>query len=241
MPFEKLPYSFNPPEGHISSANNRTAGADYPYYIGYWFAMPHRASRIIEMLNEKEKHGIADFKRMLGDFKSKHVEKYLETLVGILSNATNLTANELKALEILRTWDMVLTAECNAAPVFEKFYITFIKNTVKDEMGEELYDEFLGGGGLSRELFDHVWRNPASVWVDNVNTPEIEKFENIVLTSYSEAVNWLEETMGTNPDKWKWGELHQLTINHPMGGVKILERIFNLNIGPFPVGGSYIQ
>jgi len=239
LPFEKLPYTYNPPQGHISSANNRTAGDDYPYYIGYWFSLPNRAERIIEMLNEKDKFDVGDFEEMLADFKSKHVERYLDKLVRLLSAENNLSSNEQKALESLKGWDMVLNPESIATTIFENFFMLFVKNIVIDEMGEDLYAEFIGGSGLNRELFDHVWRNPNSAWVNNINTSEEESFEDMVLLSFRETVKWLEENLGNNPDEWEWGSIHKLSLDHPMGSVKILERIFGLNKGPFTVGGSY--
>lgn len=45
--------------------------------------------------------------------------------------------------------------------------------------------------------------------------------------------------MGPDASQWKWGEIHTLTVSHPMGRVKILDRLFGLNRGPFPIGGSY--
>jgi penicillin G amidase len=104
-------------------------------------------------------------------------------------------------------------------------------------MGEDLYREF--GSGLLRNMFDHIWRNPTSSWVDNVNTTEVETFEEMVVLSFREAIKWLEETMGNDAAKWEWGKIHQLSIKHPMGTVKILDQIFGLNKGPFPVGGSF--
>jgi penicillin amidase len=72
-----------------------------------------------------------------------------------------------------------------------------------------------------------------------VHTDANETFEDIVVLSFRESVDWLKETFGNDPAKWQWGEIHQLTIAHPMGSVKILDRIFGLNKGPFPVGGSF--
>lgn len=239
LPFEKLPYTYNPAQGHISSANNRTTGDDYPYYIGYWFSRPNRAERIIEMLNGKEKLGVEDYKNMLADHKSKHIELYLPGLVETLSGVSSLNTNEMKTLENLRNWDMVLSSYSNAAPVFEKFYLVFLKNIAYDELGEDLYNEFLGSGGLNRDFFNHIWRNRESTWINNINTSEVETFEDIVLASFRETVKWMEENQGNNPDKWEWGKIHQLTVAHPMGSVKILDRIFGLNKGPFPVGGSF--
>ena len=238
LPFEKLPYTFNPPQGFISSANNRTVGDDYHYYIGYWYSIPNRADRIVEMLNSKEKLGIEDYKAMQADFKSKLVERYLNKLIAAISTANDLTVNEQKALEYLKNWDMVLKPESIATTIFEKFYLLFIKNTVIDEMGENLYTEFIGSG-LCKELFDHVWRNPNSSWIDDINTEERESFEDMVLITFKQTVAWLEDNMGNNPNGWEWGKIHRLILGHPMGSVKILDRIFSLNKGPFPVGGSF--
>lgn len=238
LPFEELPYTYNPPQGHISSANNRTTSSEYPHYIGYWYSMSNRADRIIELLNAKDLLDIDDFKEMLADWKSKHVERYLPMLIDVLSNANNLSANQQKALESLQEWDMVLDRESVAATVFETFYLHFIKNIAKDEMGTELYNEFLGTK-LDKELFDMVWRNPQSAWIDNIDTPDIETFEDIVLLSFNDAVEWLQQELGNNIEKWEWGKIHRLTLAHPMGSVKLLDKIFNLNRGPFAVGGSF--
>jgi penicillin G amidase len=237
LPFDELPYTYNPPEEYVSSANNRTIGDDYPYYIGHWFDLPFRIDRIREMIEEKDQYRPDDFKMMQADFKSKLVERYIGDLLEILSNETGFTANEQAAFDFLAEWDMVLSSESCAATVFEHFYNTFIKNILIDEIGEEQYQGF--GSGLARNMFDHVWRNRTSSWVNNIHTPENETFEEMVVMSFKETVLWIEENLGTNPEGWNWGKIHQLAIKHPMGSVKMLDRILKLNKGPFPVGGSF--
>ena len=37
----------------------------------------------------------------------------------------------------------------------------------------------------------------------------------------------------------KYFSLHQLTLMHPMGGVSIVDKLFKVNRGPYPVGGSF--
>ena len=77
MPFEELPFEFNPERGYVSSANNKTVPDDYPYYISHWFAQTHRINRIRQMLDAKPKLGVEDFEKMHSDFKSNLVEKIL--------------------------------------------------------------------------------------------------------------------------------------------------------------------
>lgn len=237
LPFEELPYAYNPPENQVSSANNRTTGPDYPYHIGHWYATPARIDRIRQMINEKPQLDVEDFKRMQADFTSSFAATYTPELLEIVSRKSDLNPLESQALNNLKNWNYNLTADCKATPVFEFFFMTFMKNALSDELGDTLFRSL--ASGIMRHGFLYLWENRSSAWIDNVNTAETETFEDLVVKSFADAVQQLSTQYGDNPDKWKWGEMHQLTLRHPMGGVKILDRIFGLNKGPFPVGGSF--
>ena len=56
IPAAELPRLFDPPEGFIATANNRTLGRDYPYVMGYNWALGYRAHRIAELLRAEECH-----------------------------------------------------------------------------------------------------------------------------------------------------------------------------------------
>jgi penicillin G amidase len=237
LPFEEMPFTFNPAEGQVSSANNKTIAEDYPYYIGYWFDFSARIDRIRTMLNEKEIFSPLDFMQMQADQQSVFASDYAGTITAIVSDSDSLSANELKALELLTSWNMTLDKESVATTVFEKFYITFLQTVMIDELGEKQFKEL--GSGLLRHFFEHIWRNPTSDWIDDVHSPEPESFEDIVFLSFRKAVKSLEENYGNEPDTWKWGNLHQLTLKHPLGRVEMLDKLLGLNKGPFPVGGSF--
>ncbi len=239
VPFEELPYSFNPAEGHLSSANNRTIGAEYPYNFGYQFAAPHRIDRIREVLKSKPKIGVDDFKEMLADFKSKKVDQYLPGMLEVLKAQQGFSTNEAKALEKLSNWDGVLDAKSGAAAVFERFFIEFPRKLAHDELGDALYTELLGNRWAVLNLLEHVWKNHQSSWIDNVNTPKIETIDNLLVDSFKKTVEWLEQNLNKDADKWQWGKIHTIAIKHPLGSVKILNRIFKLNRGPYEVGGTY--
>ena len=58
--------------------------------------------------------------------------------------------------------------------------------------------------------------------------------------SLTDAVDWLSEKYGKNPDRWEWGRLHAVTFFHlPLGssGVAPLERLFNGRT--IPARGDY--
>jgi penicillin amidase len=87
VPFEQLPHSYNPESGFVSSANNKTVGDDYPYYIGIYFALEYRIKRIRELLNQKEKLSIEDFIEIQNDQSSGLVKKLQNDIIDILNKA----------------------------------------------------------------------------------------------------------------------------------------------------------
>ncbi|MBW2141306.1 MAG: penicillin acylase family protein [Deltaproteobacteria bacterium] len=239
VPFDDLPHSFNPGSGFVSSANNKTAPNDYPHYISQWFDLPFRIDRIREMLTEKDKLSQEDFKRMHSDHKSKLVAGMKHDLVSAVQGSKDLSALETQSLNIITSWDGILARQSSAASIFEAFYGAFIKNVFADEMDEELYDDFLSRSMLPRYAVDNIWRKKGSAWCDDVTTDGVkETFTDMVLISFKDAVSSLNEKYGSDPKKWEWRKIHQLTLNHPMGSVKIVDMLFNLNRGPFEVGGS---
>ncbi|TVR74044.1 MAG: penicillin acylase family protein [Marinilabiliales bacterium] len=240
VPFDELPYTYNPPKGFVASANNRTIGDDYPYYISHWFDPPNRYDRIVEMLTEKERLSPDDFKSMLGDKKSMLTEKILPGLLHELKKADNPTINERRAMEMLRDWDLVYDAARPEPLIFEKFYMKFIENLLREDMGEELYEEFLGSKILVRNIVDRVWDAEESAWFAGTKTDSGPgTFTGLVTKSFIEAIEQAEHRYGPNVERWAWGDAHTFTLNHPMGSERILDIVFNINRGPYSPGGSF--
>ncbi|OQY00650.1 MAG: hypothetical protein B6I20_08495 [Bacteroidetes bacterium 4572_117] len=238
--FDSLPHEFNPERGYVSSANNKTVGDDYPHYISYWFAQPDRIDRIREMIEAKEKLSVDDFKLMLADRKSKMPEKILPKIIIELEKEQNFSPIQTKAFEMLKNWDYSMAENNSSASVFEYFYICFAKNLAFDEIGKDLYPDFQGNKTLVRSTIQSVLKTPESTWFDNINTPEkTENITDIVIKSFKDATDSLQLKLGNSPEHWEWGKIHTFTLEHPLGKVNILNRLFKLNKGPFPVPGSY--
>jgi penicillin amidase len=239
VPFEELPHVFNPEGGSVSSANNNTVGSDYPYYISHWFALPYRIDRIREMLEEKEKLSIQDFQRMQADQKSKMAEKILPILIAGVRESKGLNGLETRTIEMLSSWDAVLSATSPEASVFEMFFEFFIQNLLLDEMGDELYRRFISSSLLYENALEHFVTAQESSWFDDVRTEGMEEnFTDIVQKSFKDTVAFFENEMGPDPKKWKWGQIHRLTLEHPLGSVKILDWFFKFDNGPYPLGGG---
>ncbi len=238
VPFEELPYSYNPETGYVSSANNRTVGDDYPYYIGTWFSLPNRVERIREMIAEKEVLGTEDFKSMLRDQKSHFARKMTPLYLEALQNNTEGVYGE--AYKILEQWDYHMGASSSAALIYEILWLELNSAIFHDELGDELYPFVLQNNVIPRNLINRVRITGESIWCDDVTTSEVtESIEDNIRTAFHHTVDTLSAMYGSDPSKWQWGDLHTLKLMHPMGGVSIVDQLFKVNRGPYPVGGSF--
>jgi len=238
VPFEELPYSFNPEIGHVSSANNRTVGDDYPYYIGNWYGLPDRLERIREMLDGQQEHGIDDFRRMLRDqtshFAKKMTPVYLEALAGQTENIYR------SAHQLLENWDHNLEVTSSAALIYEILWLELNRAMFLDELGDELYPLMLQNKVIHLNLINRVRITGESGWCDDVTTPDItETFHDNIRSAFHHAVDTIASMYGEDPESWQWGDLHKVSLIHPMGGVDIVDKLFRVNRGPYPVGGSF--
>ncbi len=239
VPFEELPFEYNPERGYVSSANNKTVPDNYPYIVSHWFATTDRIDRIREMLEAKEQLNADDFAAIQADVKSKKAEHITPVFVAAIKSAGNLNETEKTVFSTFEKWDYKLTAESQAAAVFEVLYRKVCENLVSDELTPELLKAIKGQKMLLENLLINIQNNNNSEWIDDKNTPERESFADIILKSFKETVADLTAEQGSDPEKWQWGKLHTFTISHPLGVVKMLDKTFHLNRGPFEMKGSY--
>jgi penicillin amidase len=235
VPFEQLPTSYNPEKGYVSSANNKTVTEGYPYYISADFELPYRINRIRQMLDEKQVYSIEDFKRMILDQHSDYAALLTPYILKLENRKNELTSSEAGALNTLAGWDYDMNAGLVSPSVFEFFRISFINNLLADELGD-LYSNFYQKTG--DYYIYRILKNGPDDWVDNINTPQKETLDDIVLKSFKDCISSISKQYGDDQTKWKWGSIHKITIEHPLGSVKILDRIFGLNSDEFGIGGS---
>lgn len=236
VPFDSLPNSYNPESGFVYSANQRTVGKDYPYYISVWFDLPNRAERIRQTLQETDKMSVQDFKELQNNQVSYLAEKFVPEILDAI-NPYRLRKNEAKAYEILERWDYNYHPDSAAPLIFEKFYHVFAQKLLADEMGDSLFEEF-GKYDLQIDYFmDKLIVNKKSVWCDDITTDTKEDFAITALTAFKRTIGLLTNELGENPEIWHWGELHKVNLEHPLGKVKLLDWAFNLN-RLLPAGGA---
>ncbi|MBV9384951.1 MAG: penicillin acylase family protein [Chroococcidiopsidaceae cyanobacterium CP_BM_ER_R8_30] len=91
IPFEQLPFAFNPTQGYIATANNAMVGSDYPYLITSEWDYGYRAQRVVDMIKQKmHLINFTDIKQMQGDNKHLNTEVMIPILLQIPLNNNHL-------------------------------------------------------------------------------------------------------------------------------------------------------
>ena len=230
IPFEEQPYTLNPVEGYIVTANNQVHPRDYPYLITKDWAYGFRAQRIVDMLNSAPgKIDIPYIQSIQGDAFDANAPLY----VPILLETEGLSEEHIN---LLKDWDYQDRANSSGAAMFNAFWRAFIKNTFNDDMPEERnYPE---AGSRMNETMRRI--NESSTWWDDKSTTDaVETREDIIRKSFDEGIAELEDIFGKDISKWNWGEMHAATFrNGTLGesGIGPIEALFNR--GPFPTGGG---
>ena len=239
IPFEELPYTFNPEEGYIVTANNQVNPRDYPYLITKDWDYGYRAQRIVDMLQSApDKIDIAYLQSMQGDSKDLGAEALLPVWDEISLPADDTALNHKHTLELWKSWDYQSTADSVPAAIYQWFWWNLLQNTLADDMPEGVFEY---GGDRDFEIMRHLIETPNDVlWDDKTTNNVVETRDDIYLASLFETVEQVEDNYGYDNTQWPtWGSLHTSTFrNSTLGesGIFLIEDLFNR--GPFETSGG---
>ena len=231
--FSENPHSENPEVGYLISANNKPPAVNGYNYPGY-YTPDIRAVRIKKLLDSKNKVGMEDMKKMHRDVVSDSDNETAKAFVNDLEELVETDA-EKEGLDYLRDWDGDYNLESSAAVIYAKLQFYMLEYGIKDELGQDDFDALLNSYLIKRTIPD-LFVNDASLWWDDVNTPEKETRIDILSKAYSKTINDLVAQLGNKLDAWKWGDVHTLTHEHPIGKKEPFDKLFN--VGPFPDPGT---
>ena len=233
IPFDELPYAYNPPEGYIVTANNAVVDPDYPHLLTTGWDFGYRAERIVEMIETAPGPiDAAYIEAMQADNKNLNAAVLLPVLDKIPLDDARL---EL-ARSILMDWDLQQHMSSPAAALFEVFWKNLLQKTFDDDLPEDFR---AGGNSLWFEIVRQLVQQPDSGWWDDKETLAVETRDDMFRAAFLAAVDELEQLQGNNPERWNWGDLHTVTFR--VGGLgesgnPLVEFLFNR--GPFRTSGG---
>ena len=234
LEFSENPSAVNPPWNYVYSANNQPDSIAGMLYPGYYLP-ENRANRIVELLDEIDDWDKNAMMIMITDGTSSVNVEILRNLTKRV-NVKELSEDDINLLDKLSAWDGDSHLKSVEATIFHRWVYFFLSNTFEDELGPELFQQFLSTH-FHKRLIAPMALKKESVWWDNTFTEEtIENKKDIVLTSFKMALESLKAEFGESSSQWTWDKVHTLEHGHPIGQVDMFRSFFN--VGPFPVDGT---
>ena len=240
VPFNKMPYLYNPESGFIATANNKTIGDSFPYYISGLWADPSRAQQIVNRLDTMNQATIEDMQSIQLDHTSQFAQEITPVLLSVKTGDETGIIKE--ALNILENWDYVEDVESKGALIFHSIMRQLTISLFADELqliGDNYLKAFTSIKYLHSRNLRKILFEGNSSWIDDITTRDkIETLHDIIKKAIHNGINDIENYVGPNINNWQWGRAHSLTHEHKLGSSKILDWIFGFNIGPYFSGGS---
>lgn len=233
---EELPESFNPLDNFVATANNKPA-KDYKYYISNLYEPPYRAMRIEEVLKTKNNMTSQEFKLLQNDVVSLQAKELMKYVLDAFRDSAKNTQDENKLFGQIKKWDYDCGKLSGLASLFAEFELRLYVNLYKDKLGEDLFNEYIYVNNVpvrnTVKLFKHN-----NSWLFGVSKDSLKSDQRneLIRRSFREALGNVRNNFHeTDINKCEWGDAHKVVINHPLGVVSSLNRVFN--IGPFEIGG----
>jgi len=234
--FDYNPSLQNPRDAFVVSANQYHDSLEGISYPGY-YAPDTRFRRIKSRLVLMTAATVDSMQSINTDVISETEAEVARTIAGVLRNSgQSFNPVQKEALDLLENWDGNHRLRDQEPTVYYKVLGNIFERTFMDEFDEEKYNQLLKTH-LIKRTYPELFKNPASLWWDNVSTPrKKENRTSIFVASFIQSVDDLMEEFGGDPTEWRWENIHFVEHPHPLGKVDILRPWFN--VGPFPAPGG---
>ncbi|MCC9019512.1 penicillin acylase family protein [Flavobacterium lipolyticum] len=193
---DKLPYSYNPDQGYVFSANNNPYKiSNSPLIYGHYLEL--RANKIDSYLSAKEKLSVEDMKSMQLDNTNSLAELAIPVLLKRMPSGKN------KYLKEFSLWNCKYDKDSNLAPLFELWW-TKIKNNTWDELLRYKMTKLVPDDLV---LLDMISNDPNNKYFDLLSTEKTETASDIIALSFNQMLN--DTTKRSN-----WGNTNKIDIMH---------------------------
>jgi len=217
-PLEATPHSFNPERGWLATCNNKPDQSHLSYPLQGSFD-PGRIMRISELLSAKDQFSAADFQQYQTDRRDAYLLSWKERFAGLLENS-----GEAEWSRRILAWDGQVSSKSAEAALL----IRFLEQVEKD-----LFSGKVEGRVPTVKWWDleRFLTEPAlAEWLDDPATQAAEDSDALLRQS-------LKKTLAAYQGQ-AWGEIHNLTMEHPLAVVPGVSELLGLRRGPWPYGGT---
>jgi penicillin amidase len=218
VPYEEMPAVQDPECGYVITANNRIAPDEFPHHITSDYLDGYRARRIEALLLAQPEHDAESFEAMQSDnYSIPGVES-----VHRLARLRPRDQREVSAIERLKSWDGRLARDSVAASIYQAFTMRLAREVARSAIRDrDLTERWLDRSDSG--FINHVtspWRwhsHLLALWEEGDEELVGRPWEELVLDALRGALDDLEDRLGPDPDRWRWGRLHRLEFPHLIG------------------------
>jgi penicillin amidase len=229
VPYEELPALTDPESGYVVTANNRIVGDDYPHHITSEWLDGYRALRIERLLRSSDEHTIEAFEEMQADVFSIPGAEAATRLARLQPSSQR----ELRALELLRSWDGGLTPDSVAGSIYQAFLLRLGREFARAAIGDrDLAERWLDradSGFTSHVTSPWRWHSHLmGLWAEGDDGLIGRPWDDLVLDALRGGLDDLEERFGSDPAGWRWGDVHEMEFPHALGDANpLFKRLLN--------------
>ena len=221
---DALPNDYNPRRKFIATANNNTLSRNETRAIGFDWATDHRVNRIRQALSDADEHTIEDSQKLQTDYVSLAAQEF----VPLLANVDASKDKRVRAVKLLRDWETRLHKDSPSAAIYSVWMEKLRDAVFKPHVSEELWPR-------ARRMVDlptllKALRDRRSK-ICNAACQQNAPWE-----ALDAAIAELEERLGPDMNRWRWGMLRQAEFRHALANSA--ERASLFNRGPVERGGD---
>jgi penicillin amidase len=226
IPFDKLPWSYDPTSGVLATANARVAPNDYPYLITKDWASPYRVERIYQVLQSKPKLSPDDMLQLQTDVYSSAEKFFADRFTYAIDHTLGADDRLKQAADILRNWDGRMTTDSAAAAIETRARMHLFETLLESKLGEDwqLYSTW----GETAALENIVNRTPER-WLPQSYSDWNAFLSGMVRQSLNDAPTDLKH--------WRYGKSNDIDLQNPViAAAPFLKRY--AGPGQVPTSGS---
>jgi penicillin amidase len=226
-PGDKLPSSYNPTSGYVTTSNEMNLPAGYPYQerkLSFEWTNASRHARIDEVLKSLPKVSIEDSMKLQNDVTSIPARR----LVALLAPLRAENPKTRAALNLLRGWDARETSDSPQAALMEVWISRHLERAFLDAV-------------LPPNAAQAIAAPDIAVMLDMLEKPDaVPNRGDLLAATLASAYAEMEKLEGADPHAWQWGKLHHSLPQHPLFEAVDKDLRARLQPGPFPTpGGPY--
>ncbi len=229
-PASAFPRLVNPARRFVFSANNMT-GRNVGFYVSSLWEPPSRAERIEEMLLEYHEYTIRDAQFMQLDLVSRNAKTLLRlSLPAVLRDSNSYSPEQREALNVLLRWDATMTPQDIAPSIYTVFQERLMHTVFCQHISPSLYKKYAFVGSLPMRKINEILADTASSWFGTDQYAAKQRMNVLIVASFKEAVQYLDQRFGPDMHRWTYGQLHTLRLKHPLDDVAALRSVVSFSV-----------